>query len=111
MFKNNAFKSFYPSSGKKLFFEFFQYFIIIFISSTFYFSYMTGFRLFINYKYDDEKMEKNIGIINRANAFLSQELELYTLDNRLFPKQFSDYYCETEINKIDKNQKYFVYHR
>ena len=110
MFKNNAFKSFYPSSGKKLFFEFFQYFIIIFISTTFYFSYMTGFRLFINYKYDDEKMEKNIGIINRANAFLSQELELYTLDNRLFPKQFSDYYCETEINKIDKNQKYFVYH-
>ena len=110
MFKNNAFKSFYPSSGKKLFYEFFQYFIIIFISSTFYFSYMVGFRLFINYKYDDEKMEKNIGIINRANAFLSQELELYTLDNRLFPKQFSDYYCETEINKIDKNQKYFVYH-
>ena len=110
MFKNNAFKSFYPSSGKKLFYEFFQYFIIIFISSTFYFSYMVGFRLFINYKYDDEKMEKNIGIINRANAFLSQELELYTLDNRLFPKQFSDYYCETEINKIDRNQKYFVYH-
>ena len=110
MFKNNAFKSFYPSSGKKLFYEFFQYFIIIFISSTFYFSYMVGFRLFINYKYDDEKMEKNIGIINRANAFLSQELELYTLDNRLFPKEFSDYYCETEINKIDKNQKYFVYH-
>lgn len=110
MFKNNAFKSFYPSSGKKLFFEFFQYFIIIFISSTFYFSYMVGFRLFINYKYDDEKMEKNIGIINRANAFLSQELELYTLDNRLFPKEFSEYYCETEINKIDKNQKYFVYH-
>ena len=110
MFKNNAFKSFYPNSGKKLFFEFFQYFIIIFISTTFYFSYMVGFRLFINYKYDDEKMSKNIGIINRANAFLSQELELYTLDNRLFPKQFSDYYCETEINKIDRNQKYFVYH-
>ena len=110
MFKNNAFKSFYPNSGKKLFFEFFQYFIIIFISTTFYFSYMVGFRLFINYKYDDEKMSKNIGIINRANAFLSQELELYTLDNRLFPKEFSDYYCETEINKIDKNQKYFVYH-
>ena len=72
MFKNNAFKSFYPNSGKKLFFEFFQYFIIIFISTTFYFSYMVGFRLFINYKYDDEKMSKNIGIINRANAFLSQ---------------------------------------
>ena len=28
MLKNNAFKNFYPSSGKKLFFEFVQYFII-----------------------------------------------------------------------------------
>ena len=110
MLKNNAFKSFYPSSGRKLFLEFFQYFIIAFVSTTFYFSYMTGFRLFINYKYDDEKMDKNISIINRANPFLSQELELYTLDNRKYPKEFSDFYCETNINKIDKNQKYFVYH-
>jgi len=110
MFKNNAFKSFYPSSGRKLFFEFLQYFIIIFVSTTFYFSYMSGFKIFINYKYDDEKMAKNIDVINRANPFLSQEIELYTLENRFYPKAFSDYYCETEINKIDKNQKYFVYH-
>lgn len=110
MFKNNAFKSFYPSSGRKLFFEFLQYFIIIFVSTTFYFSYMSGFKLFINYKYDDEKMAKNIDIINRANAFLSQEIELYTLEQRKYPKEFSDFYCETNINKIDKNGKYFVYH-
>ena len=110
MFKNNAFKSFYPSSGRKLFFEFVQYFIIIFVSTTFYFSYMSGFKLFINYKYDDEKMAKNIDVINRANAFLSQEIELYTLEQRKYPKEFSDFYCETSINKIDKNGKYFVYH-
>ena len=110
MLKNNAFKSFYPTSGRKLFFEFVQYFIIIFVSTTFYFSYMSGFKIFINYKYNDEKMEKNISLINRTNPFLSQELELYTLENRTYPKVFSDYYCETDINKIDKNQKYFVYH-
>jgi len=110
MFKNNAFKSFYPSSGRKLFFEFLQYFIIVFVSTTFYFSYMSGFKLFINYKYDDKKMAKNIDIINRANAFLSQEIELYTLEQRKYPKEFSDFYCETSINKIDKNGKYFVYH-
>ena len=110
MFKNNAFKSFYPSSGRKLFFEFVQYFIIIFVSSTFYFSYMSGFKIFINYKYDDEKMAKNIDVINRTNPFLSQEIELYTLEQRKYPKEFSDYYCETEINKIDRNQKYFVYY-
>lgn len=110
MFKNNAFKSLYPSSGKRLFLEFLQYFVIIFVSSTFYFSYMSGFKIFVNYKYDDEKMAKNIDVINRANAFLSQEIESYTLEQRKYPKEFSDYYCETEINKIDKNQKYFVYH-
>ncbi len=110
MLKNNAFKNFYPNSGKKLFFEFVQYFIIIFVSVTFYFSYMTGFRLFINYKYDDETMAKNIEIINHSVPFLSQNLEDYTLENRLSPKPFADFYCETDINKIDKARPYFVYH-
>ena len=110
MLKNNAFKNFYPSSGKKLFFEFVQYFIIIFVSVTFYFSYMTGFRIFINYKYDDDKMSENIQIINHSVPFLSQNLEDYTLENRLSPKPFADFYCETDINKIDKTRPYFVYH-
>ncbi len=110
MFKNNAFKNFYPSSGRKLFSEFLQYFIIIFISTTFYFSYMSGFKLFISYKYDDETMAKNIDIINRSVPFLSQNLEDYTLENRMSPKPFADFYCETDINKIDRTQKYFVYH-
>lgn len=110
MFKNNAFKNFYPGSRNKLFLEFLQYFIIVFVSTTFYFSYMTGFRLFINYKYDDETMAKNVDIINRSVPFLSQNIEDYTLENRLSPKPFVDFYCETDINKIDKTKKYFVYH-
>ncbi|WP_312764685.1 hypothetical protein [Epilithonimonas sp.] len=110
MLKNNAFKNFYPNSGKKLFFEFVQYFIIIFVSVTFYFSYMTGFRLFINYKYDDEKMAKKIEIINHSVPFLSQNIEDYTLENRLSPKPFAVFYCETDINEIDKTRSYFVYH-
>lgn len=110
MFKNNAFKNFYPSSRSKLFAQFVQYFIIIFASTTFFFSYMVGFRLFINQKYSDEEMIKNIDIINRANPFLSQNLENYTLENRLFPKPFYDLYCETDINDIDRDKKYFVYY-
>lgn len=109
MFKNNAFKNFYPSSKGKLFLQFVQYFIIIFAGTTFYFSYMTGFKLFIKNKYPDQEMTENINVINKASAFLSQDLEHYTLDNRTFPK-FYDLYCETDINKIDRNQKYFVYY-
>lgn len=47
MFKNNAFKNFYPSSKSKLFLQFVQYFIIIFSCTTFYFSYMTGFKMLL----------------------------------------------------------------
>lgn len=109
MFKNNAFKNFYPTSNGKLFLQFVQYFVIIFASTTFYFSYMSGFKMFIKNKYPDKEMAENVEIINRANAFLSQNLENYTLDNRTFPK-FYNLYCETDIKKIDRNKKYFVYY-
>ncbi|WP_262147334.1 hypothetical protein [Chryseobacterium foetidum] len=110
MFRNNAFKNFYPNSKEKLFLQFVQYFVIIFVCTTFYFSYMVGFRTFINSKYPDAEMKQNIETINLGNAFLSQNLELYTLDNRLSPKQFYDLYCETDIKKIDRTKKYHVYY-
>lgn len=109
MLKNNAFKNFYPSSKRKLFLQFIQYFIILFVSTTFYFSYMSGFKMFIKNKYPDQQMAENIEVINKASAFLSQNPEYYTLDNRTFPGYYN-IYCETDINKIDRNQKYFVYY-
>jgi len=110
MFKNNAFKNFYPSSKSKLFLQFVQYFIIIFSCTTFYFSYMTGFKMFIKNKYPDKEMTSNIDVINKAMPFISQELNGYTLDNRKYPKLFNDLYCETNINEIDRSKKYFVYY-
>lgn len=110
MFKNNAFKNFYPSSKGKLFGQFVQYFIIIFSCTTFYFSYMTGFRMFINNKYSDKEMAKNIDVINRAIPFLSQNIEDYTLENRLYPKPFYDLYCETNVDHAVRDKKYFVYY-
>jgi hypothetical protein len=109
MFKNNAFKNFYPSSKGKLFLQFLQYFVIIFASTTFFFSYMTGFKMFIKNKYPDKEMAENVALINKVYPFFSQELENYTLDNKTFP-QFSNLYCETDIEKINRNQKYFVYY-
>ncbi|MCS3869207.1 hypothetical protein J3D55_002123 [Chryseobacterium ginsenosidimutans] len=109
MFKNNAFKNFYPFSRGKLFLQFLQYFVIIFASTTFFFSYMTGFKMFIKNKYPDKEMAENVALINKVYPFFSQELENYTLDNKTFP-QFSNLYCETDIEKINRNQKYFVYY-
>ncbi len=110
MFKNNAFKNFYLTSKSRLFFQFVQYFIIVFSCTTFYFSYMTGFKLFIKNKYPDKEMTGNIDLINKAIPFLSQDVTGYTLENRKYPKIFNDLYCETNINKVDRNKKYFVYH-
>lgn len=110
MFRNNAFKNFYPSSKRKLFLQFLQYFVIILSCTTFYFSYMTGFKIFINNKYPDTEMKANIEIINRSKAFLTQNPELYTLDNRLSPKPFYDLYCETDIKKVDRDKKYIVFY-
>ena len=109
MFKNNAFKNFYPSSKGKLFLQFLQYFVIIFVCTTFYFSYMMGFKVFIKNKYPDRQMAENVELINKATAFLSQNLEDYTLDNKTFP-QYYNLYCETDIEKINRTLKYFVYY-
>lgn len=110
MFKNNAFKNFYPNSKWKLFSQFSQYFVIVFASITFYYSFMMGFRTYIVTQYPDKEMKSNIDIINRSNAFLSSNTTNYTLDNRLYPKPLYDLYCETDINEIDRSKKYFVYY-
>ena len=110
MFKNNAFKNFYPNSKWKLFSQFLQYFVIVFASITFYYSFMMGFRTYIVTQYSDKEMKSNIDIINRSNAFLSSNTTNYTLDNRLSPKPLVELYCETDINEIDRSKKYFVYY-
>lgn len=110
MFKNNSFKNFYPTSKLKLFGQYLQYVVIIFVSISFYFSYMFGFRTFINQKYEDKEFQKNIELINKTYPFLSQDLELYTVENRLFPKGFYDSYCEKDSYKIDVGKPYITYH-
>jgi hypothetical protein len=109
MFKNNAFKNFYPSSKGKLFLQFLQYFVIVFASTTFFFSYMAGFKMFIKNKYPDKQMAENVELINKTYPFFSQELENYTLDNKTFPK-LNNLFCETDLEEIDRSKKYFVYY-
>lgn len=110
MFRNNAFKNFYPSSKAKLFAQFCHYFLIIFINITFYFSYMAGFKTFINKAYPEKEFIENVKVINKASAFLGDEINFYTLDNRKVPP-FDQLFCETNLYEIDKNQKYYVYYK
>lgn len=110
MFKNNAFKNFYPISKAQMFGQFVQYFVIILVSTSFYWSYMLGFRTFINSKYPDDEMAKNVELINKSAAFLSQEYINYDLSEKRYPKVFSDLYCETRPEHVIRTEKYFVNH-
>lgn len=116
MFKNNAFKNHYPTSVWKLFLQYFYYFLIIFSSISFYFSYMVGYRAFIYNNYDEVSISKDIETINRAYPFLSQDVNLYTVNNRAYPDVFRKLYCETssdnivgEVYMTNRNQYYQYY--
>ena len=107
MFKNNAFKNFYPTSNLKLFGQFVSYFIIVFASITFYFSYMLGFQVYIKNAYPDDQLIKDVAVINKAYPFLSLDYQEYKLNKRAYPKQFKELFCETDRDEIDYNKKYF----
>ena len=109
MFKNNAFKNFYPLKSTQLFAQFLSYFVIILASTTFYFSYILGAKSFTNYKYSDVHFEKNVTIINKAYPFLLLNDASYYLNNRLYPEVFSKYYVETDKEFINFNQPNYRY--
>ncbi|NMH86679.1 hypothetical protein [Flavivirga algicola] len=94
LFKNNAFKSFYPISRLKLFKQFFIYLIITFLSTTFYISYNLGVKSYISYQYDDESTEKEISASNTASLFFSKNILDYTINQRCYPPPFDTLYCE-----------------
>lgn len=100
MFKNNAFKNFYPTSRFKLFGQFFSYLLIIFSCITFYLSYNYGIKSYIASKYPNAQIAKEIEIANDAAMFFSDDVSKYTIDQRRFPKPFSKLFCETKYNFI-----------
>jgi len=107
MFKNNGFKNFYPTGSSRLFGQFMCYLIIIFSSITFYFSYMSGFRTYINKAYPNDLLVQNVETINKAYPLLPLDYQNYKLSNRIYPEVFKDLYCETSADLINYNEKYY----
>ncbi len=109
LFKNNAFKSFYPITRAKLFLQFIYYVIIIFCCSTFYLSYNYGMKAYIASTYSNTQIAKEINIVNNAAVFLSENIQDYTLDKRRYPQNFSELFCETNEQQIDNSQPYLSF--
>ncbi|GAA3598455.1 hypothetical protein Q4Q39_19840 [Flavivirga amylovorans] len=95
LFKNNAFKSFYPTTRLQLFKQFLIYLILILFSTTYYISYNFGVKSYISFKYDDESVEREIIASNAAALFFSKNTQDYTINQRSYPHPFDTLYCET----------------
>lgn len=106
MFKNNAFKNFYPTSNSKLFGQFLCYLLIISSCSSFYLSYNYGVKSYVAITYPDAQINKEIEVANDVAMFFSESVEDYTIENRKHPQLFFDLYCETTEDFIDKTLPY-----
>lgn len=95
MFKNNAFKSYYPTSKLKLFKQFLYYLIIVFFCTNFFLSYNFGVKNYITTVYDDGKLNTEINLANTAAIFFLEDIEHYTLNKRRYPAPFDSLYCQT----------------
>lgn len=100
LFKNNAFKSFYPVKRKQLFGQLFMYMIIVFCTSSFYISYNLGLKTYINYTYKDAQIVEDIKNSNKAALFFSHNLRNYTINQRKYPAPFDTLYC-SKFGPID----------
>ena len=101
LFKNNAFKNFYPTKTRQLFGQFIQYFVIVIYISSFYISHSFGVKTYINQRYPDKETQQNIALTNKTAMFFSTSIEHYTLDNIRFPEPLGNLYCEERSDFID----------
>ncbi len=109
LFKNNAFKNFYPTSAFALFKQFLLFFIILLFSTSFYYSYTAGVKTYIVNTYEEESVENEIALANKVAPFLSQSINDYTINNLIYPQPFDTLYCETDEDYIDFSSVYYQY--
>lgn len=102
LFKNNAFKSFYPASKFQLFGSFLLYFLIIFACSGFHISYVLGREAYVKHTFPESRMQRELDESNLAATFLLYNGNDYTLDNKSYPAPFDTLFCETNY-RTDAN--------
>lgn len=109
LFRNNAFKNFYPTSPWDLFKQFCAYVVIIFACTSFYYSYTLGLQTYIKAVYPRERVDKEIRVANDSDMFRSESIYNYTLDERILPIVLDTLYCETDEYKINTEQSHFKF--
>jgi len=108
LFRNNAFKNFYPTRKRQLYGSFFIYFLVFLVATTFYISYIAGYKQFVKQQYPVSWLKAKREQANLAAAFLPFSLEAYTINNKRYPAPFDTLYCETDERKIDFSKPYLT---
>lgn len=101
MFKNNSFKSFYPTTKNNLFRHFLFYFIIIFVNITYYYSYFYGMKTSVNLNHPTQVVGQDIVLSNKTAPFFSHFLGQYDISNKQYPAYFKNVVCETKTELIN----------
>ncbi|MCF3110440.1 hypothetical protein LL912_16765 [Niabella sp. CC-SYL272] len=108
LFRNNAFKNFYPTRKRQLFGSFFIYFLVFVVATTFYISYIAGYKQFVGQHYPASWLKTKREQANLAAAFLPFSLDAYTINNKRYPAPFDTLYCETNERNINFSKPYLT---
>ncbi|HTN17944.1 MAG TPA: sulfite exporter TauE/SafE family protein [Chitinophagaceae bacterium] len=87
VFRNNAFKSFYPVSNTQLYGQFCIILLVCFLNISGYYSFTSGYVAHARNNTSNSANEKDIELYNRVICFL-QNKEDYRIDNRCSPYPF-----------------------
>jgi hypothetical protein len=109
LFRNNAFKHFYPNHTSKLYKTFLYYGLIFLLHISYFASYSLGYKTYINSTYSDKRVTDYYDQANRVSAFLPFEPSNYTIDNKRYPAPFDSIYTETNFSNINEKAPYVQY--
>ncbi len=88
LFKNNALKSFYPQNGRHIFAAFAQYVIIVFLCISFPVSYVAGYKIFLNTRFDKTVIKEEAAHLSRSRVFFLETPSDYFISNRVYPAPY-----------------------
>lgn len=107
LFKNNAFKNFYPYSGWKLFLSFFYMVVILLVCTSFHLSFMLGYKTYISNHYPESLIKEQQEKSNLASIFLNANPSDYSLESKKFPPPYDTIYMETDWEKFRLSEKIY----
>jgi hypothetical protein len=109
VFRNNAFKSFYPVSSRQLFVQFSIFMLVSLLNITYYYSYATGYVFHARNMTSKEANQKDIEIYNKVIGLLQESAQSYSIENRLYPAPFPLVKQFVNANEDNNNSQEYYY--